>query len=656
MTSEDRSLLQQDLTSIATHSPCQKAWLHTLTRLAAIVLFGLFTIVSSGSADAAVQETQSSNGVTAQSASPDCLGWSVVGAANDNDGILYGVDGVARDDLWAVGTRGEIVNGNPIQKTLIEHWNGTQWTQVPSPNGGTQPYNASTLIGVTVIAPDDVWAIGRWSEGNNIAPHLPLALHWDGSIWSIVTTPDNLSYLDYSPANITAISGSEVWVVGQIEAPSASHYDNWTMHWDGNSWSEISVPNPGASYNYLFGVSGSASNDVWATGSAMSGTTGGATLLHWDGASWQQTTYPGDIAGGSLAVKSFGPNDVWTVGVFHNSQQGIDSPVALHYDGSSWQSVVMPAVPGFTESILRGLDGSGPNDLWAVGTKRTRGGISLVWSYYWDGTAWSAVYNPTSSGGDDLNLNVWSVKSLGPQEAWLVGYDVKGPVVEQFSNPAASCLLEFADVPSGSTFYQYVQCLACRALLNGYPCGGVGEPCDPQNDPYFRPANSITRGQLSKIISNAAQFYPDDSYQRCQDVAPGNTYFEPIQSLAVHEFISGYACGGANEPCVPPYNLPYFRPGVTATRAQIAKIISNAQRLIDDPGIQQFEDVPPTDGFFPYVQRLANRGAVGGYPCGSPGEPCVPPENRSYFRPGSNASRGQLAKITNILFFNFATP
>ena len=43
-------------------------------------------------------------------------------------------------------------------------------------------------------------------------------------------------------------------------------------------------------------------------------------------------------------------------------------------------------------------------------------------------------------------------------------------------------------------------------VLNGYPCGGAGEPCGPDNMPYFRPANNATRGQTSKIVSNT--FFP----------------------------------------------------------------------------------------------------------------------------------------------------
>jgi hypothetical protein len=43
--------------------------------------------------------------------------------------------------------------------------------------------------------------------------------------------------------------------------------------------------------------------------------------------------------------------------------------------------------------------------------------------------------------------------------------------------------------------------------MSGYPCGGPGEPCDPQQRPYFRWGNPVTRGQASKIVANT--FYPN---------------------------------------------------------------------------------------------------------------------------------------------------
>jgi hypothetical protein len=64
-----------------------------------------------------------------------------------------------------------------------------------------------------------------------------------------------------------------------------------------------------------------------------------------------------------------------------------------------------------------------------------------------------------------------------------------------------------------------------------------------------------------------------------------------------------------------------------------------------------FEDVAPTHPFYEWIQRLASRSIMSGYVCGGVGEPCVPPDNRPYFRPYNNVTRGQSSKIVSNTFF-----
>jgi len=207
------------------------------------------------------------------------------------------------------------------------------------------------------------------------------------------------------------------------------------------------------------------------------------------------------------------------------------------------------------------------------------------------------------------------------------------------------CTLQFSDVPVGSTFYNYIHCLACQGIVNGYP------------DDTFQPNNNVSRGQLSKIVANAAGF---DSgiplgQQTFQDVPLTSSFYSYIERLSMAGIVQGYPCGGPGEPCVSPGNRPYFRPGNNATRGQITKIISDAAGFNDalPPGTQTFQDVPEGSTFFTYTERLLlNRpGVMQGYPCGGSGEPCLPPDNRPYFRPGNNATRGQTSKIVSNTFF-----
>jgi hypothetical protein len=203
---------------------------------------------------------------------------------------------------------------------------------------------------------------------------------------------------------------------------------------------------------------------------------------------------------------------------------------------------------------------------------------------------------------------------------------------------ATACAISFSDVPVGSTWYPYVTCLVCHGIITGYPDG------------TFRPNNDVTRGQLSKIVSNSAGF-SDPATQMFEDVPVGSTFFDFIGRLASRGYIGGYACGGPGEPCVPPDNRPYFRPDNNATRGQISKIVSNAAGFNEPATGQTFEDVAPGSTFYDFVERLASRNVINGYPCGGPGEPCMPPTNRPYLRPFNNASRGQTTKMVALAFF-----
>jgi hypothetical protein len=249
----------------------------------------------------------------------------------------------------------------------------------------------------------------------------------------------------------------------------------------------------------------------------------------------------------------------------------------------------------------------------------------------------------------DLRVTVTPTDELGRT------FDVRS---YNFDPPptATPCPIQFTDVPPANPFYSYVRCLACRGIVSGYPCGGPGEPCPGT---YYRPNNNVTRGQTAKIVAEAAGFADPvpATRQTFEDIGPGSTFHAYIERLSTRGIIGGYPCGGPNEPCVPPANRPYFRPNNNVTRGQLAKIVSLAAGWTEPPAGQTFQDAPPGSTFYPYIEWVASRGIVGGYPCGGLNEPCVAPGNRPYFRPNSNATRGQMSKIAAAAFYpNCQTP
>ncbi len=72
----------------------------------------------------------------------------------ETSGQLNGIAAVSATDVWAVGRYGD---SNGDEHTLIEHWNGSSWSAIPSPNPGGQSQGLSS---VAAVSASDVWAVG----------------------------------------------------------------------------------------------------------------------------------------------------------------------------------------------------------------------------------------------------------------------------------------------------------------------------------------------------------------------------------------------------------------------------------------------------------------------------------------------------------------
>ena len=102
------------------------------------------------------------------------------------------------------------MTGPPARPTLIEHWNGTAWSIVPSPSPGSD----DLLTGVTTSnAASNVWAVGSDVPAGATQAQT-LTLGWDGSAWTTVASPDA-----GRPSVLNSVSTSPgaaiVWAVGE---------------------------------------------------------------------------------------------------------------------------------------------------------------------------------------------------------------------------------------------------------------------------------------------------------------------------------------------------------------------------------------------------------------------------------------------------------
>jgi hypothetical protein len=103
-------------------------------------------------------------------------------------------------------------------QTLIEHWDGASWSLVPSPSptGATNSY----LAGVHGDAANDVWAVGyanypASTPGVTVAQ--TLIEHWNGTAWSIVPSPNFSTTLADQLTSVTTIANNNAWAVGKTQ-------------------------------------------------------------------------------------------------------------------------------------------------------------------------------------------------------------------------------------------------------------------------------------------------------------------------------------------------------------------------------------------------------------------------------------------------------
>jgi hypothetical protein len=115
------------------------------------------------------------------------------------------------DDVWIVGTY-ELSPTDLQNETYSLHWNGSTWSVVPMPLNPSSNVNAFFHFNsIQANSPTDVWAVG--DQGVAGTPNTSTLIeHWNGTAWSVVPSPS--PGLDGSLAGVTASNANDVWAVG----------------------------------------------------------------------------------------------------------------------------------------------------------------------------------------------------------------------------------------------------------------------------------------------------------------------------------------------------------------------------------------------------------------------------------------------------------
>jgi hypothetical protein len=234
---------------------------------------------------------------------------------------------IANNDIWIVGSIQKPEHGI---RTGAEHWNGSNWSRVPTPDVGN---GANALNGVDALASNDVWAVGYSGKKTLIE-------RWNGSQWRVVTSSNAGTTGENTLTSVDALSGTNAWAAGSSH--TATSRKSLIQRWNGISWSIDSSPNPGSLSNSLLGVAAVASNDIWAVGFKSSGSGYRSPVLHYNGSGWSEVTVPTFGDGGNVLtnVSAAGPENVWASGYYVDGTQ--HKTLTLRYNGTTWSQVPSP--------------------------------------------------------------------------------------------------------------------------------------------------------------------------------------------------------------------------------------------------------------------------------------------------------------------------
>jgi hypothetical protein len=171
--------------------------------------------------------------------------WSIVPTPNGSTGgqSFSAVSATSPNDIWAVGSL-VFPNSNKAVLTLVEHFNGSTWSIVPSPSPiPTGALNANVLQSVHAVSPIDVTAVG-FARGFGIRT-LTLIEHWDGIKWSVVSSPNPSQTVFSVLTGLAVISPSNMYAVGYFANPTSGQHQTLIEHFNGTNWSIIAIPKKG---------------------------------------------------------------------------------------------------------------------------------------------------------------------------------------------------------------------------------------------------------------------------------------------------------------------------------------------------------------------------------------------------------------------------
>jgi hypothetical protein len=456
-------------------------------------------------------------------------------------GELNAVRCTTSNDCTAVGY---YVSGNE-DRALVERWNGTSWSiQIPGSPGGAV---LSELQGLSCPTSTECVAVGWYTTG---ITDVNLAEVWNGTKWSVETPPNPSGS---GGAELTAVSCASSTACSAVGFYRNSGGTALTLaeSWNGSSWSINSTPNPsGAALSQLLGVFCTGPGTCMAVGNYTTSSNTEVTLAesssgyHWTS---RATVVPSGARASSLSgVTCVGHSDCFAVGDYV-PVNGFQTTLDEQWNGSRWAVIDTPGVSGAQQSVLEGVSCVSAPDCTTVGWYVNSQNISLTTAENWNGQGWAAEKTPNPSGA--LESHLGSVSCAATNFCTAVGDEVTAggqavPLAEQWVRHIGTGLQLSSSAPKAVTGEPIVLTAKVVATESGFgtPTGTVdftvsgagGSSVSCTGGDNVTISGGLARCNLPAggLLASRSPYSVHASYGGAGDFKSSSTTLQPSESVA----------------------------------------------------------------------------------------------------------------------------
>jgi hypothetical protein len=336
-------------------------------------------------------------------------GWTIQQSPNPEGaaGSFLGAVSCADDGTCAaVGLYG--VSNEDL--TLAEHWDGSAWSVESTPNPKGARY--SDLTGVSCPAPTTCLAVGFTilAGGSKVRPLAELRS--GSSTWKLRQPPKPLAAFWAELSTVSCVSPTDCTAVGGfIKKGVDAQEQPLAEHWDGTSWTIEKVPNPHTENgSSLSGVSCPSAGVCEAAGSYVEFDVQQAVMAFgWNGSNWTRQS-ESDPGGGETSdqssVSCTDASDCSAAG-YWDDNQGVLRALVERWDGTAW-TMQAAADPSDSQSDqLLGVSCPSLTACTAVGhwSPSNQGTPQHTMAERWNGTDWAVQSTPDPPGATLASLN-----------------------------------------------------------------------------------------------------------------------------------------------------------------------------------------------------------------------------------------------------------